>query len=62
MELAEIAEALDMERKGGEGVRVSGLSNWMTREVPLTKTEQAQGRLGGEIKTSALNTKSRVAC
>lgn len=39
VELVEISEALDVEIKGGERIKVSGLSNWVTREVPLTKTE-----------------------
>lgn len=39
VELVEIAKALDVELKGGERIKVSGLSNGVTREVPLTKTK-----------------------
>lgn len=39
VELVEMTEALDVEIKGGERIKVSGLGNWVTREVPLTKAE-----------------------
>lgn len=42
VELVEIAEALEVESKGGIDIKVSGLSNWVTTEEPLTKMEKRQ--------------------